>query len=109
MFFSDIFYWMEISHPMINMITTNLASLSDSPVEIAHSIIRRRTPKFFTADQLQKETRFIFQHREDNTFRQYFVNSMKYLYSPKQLRTLSRKCATLLLETFAKIYQARHL
>ncbi|RIB19662.1 hypothetical protein C2G38_2181202 [Gigaspora rosea] len=55
MFFSDIFYWMEISHPMIDMITTYLASLSDLLVEIAHSIIRQRTPKFFIADQLQKE------------------------------------------------------
>ncbi|RIB07630.1 hypothetical protein C2G38_2213909 [Gigaspora rosea] len=105
----DIFYWMEISHPMIDMITTHLASLSDSPVEIAHSIIRRRTPKFFTADKLQKEARFIFKKRENNTFRQHFVNSVKYPYSPKQLHMLSQKCAILLLETFAKIYQACHM
>ena len=40
---------------MINMFTNYLASLSDGPVEIIHSIIRRRTAKFFTAQQLQKE------------------------------------------------------
>ncbi|RIB07276.1 hypothetical protein C2G38_2274799 [Gigaspora rosea] len=72
-------------------------------------IIRRRTAKFFTASQLQKEARFIFQHRDDNTFRQYFVNSMKYPYKPKQLHILSRKCAVLLLEVFTKIYKARYL
>lgn len=109
MFFSDIFFWMDNNHPMMNIITNYLASLSDCPVETVHSIIRRRTGKFFTADQLQKEARFIFQHRDDNTFRQYFVNSMKYPYKPKQLHILSRKCAVLLLEVFTKIYKARHL
>ena len=39
MFFSDVFYWMETNHPMIEMVTNHLASLSDSPVEIIHSII----------------------------------------------------------------------
>ena len=80
---------METNHPMIDMVTNHLASLSDSPVEIIHSIIRRRTAKFFTAQQLQKEARFIFQHREDNTFRQHFINSVKYPYTPKQLHMLT--------------------
>jgi len=39
MFFSDIFYWMETNHPMFHMFTNHLASLSDCPVEIIHSII----------------------------------------------------------------------
>jgi hypothetical protein len=107
MFFSDIFYWMKINHPMINLVTNNLALLSDCPVEIVHSIIRRRTTKFTMAEQLRKEARFIFQHREDNTFRQHFVNSVKYPYTPKQLHMLSKKCAILLLDMFTKIYQAR--
>ncbi|RIB07153.1 hypothetical protein C2G38_2275353 [Gigaspora rosea] len=109
MFFSDIFFWMDTNHPMMNIVTNHLASLSDCSVETVHSIIRRRTAKFFKADQLQKEARFIFQNRDDNTFRQCFVNPMKYLYKPKQLHILSRKCAVLFLETFAKIYKARHL
>ena len=108
MFFSDVFYWMETNHPMIDMVTNHLASLSDSPVEIIHSIIRRRTAKFSTAQQLQKEARFIFQHREDNAFRQHFIDSVKYPYTPKQLHMLSRKCAVLLLDVFTKIYQARN-
>ena len=33
---------------------------------------------------------------------------MKYLYTPKQLHTLSRKCTVLLLDAFTKIYHARH-
>jgi len=61
MFLSDIFYWIEIGHLITNLITNHLASLSDCPVEIAHSIIRRRTAKFFTAQQLRKEAHFIFQ------------------------------------------------
>ena len=109
MFFSDVFFWMDTNHPIMNMITNHLASLSDCPVETVHSIIRRRTAKFFTADQLQKEARFIFQNREDNIFRQNFVNPMKYPYKPKQLHILSRKCATFLLEIFTKMYNARHL
>nr|CAG8667938.1 3319_t:CDS:2 [Entrophospora candida] len=50
----DISYWMETNHPMIDMVTNYLASLSDSLVEIIHCIIRRRTAKFFIAQQLQK-------------------------------------------------------
>ncbi|RIB30695.1 hypothetical protein C2G38_2152026 [Gigaspora rosea] len=109
MFFSDIFYWMKENHPMFEMVTNNLSSLSDCPVELVHSIIRRRTTKFSEANQLQKEARFIFQHRGDNAFRQYFVNSIKYPYSPKQLHTLYQKCATILLNTFKKIYRGRYL
>ncbi|RIB24490.1 hypothetical protein C2G38_2031826 [Gigaspora rosea] len=93
----------------MNIITNYLASLSNCPVETVHSIIQQCTAKFFIADQLQKEAHFIFQHRDDNTFRQYFVNSMKYPYIPKQLYILSRKYAVLLLEGFTKIYKAFHL
>jgi hypothetical protein len=108
MFFSDIFYWMETGHPIFNMFTNNLASISDCPVEIAHSIIRRRTAKFFTAQQLQKEAHFIFQQRHNNAFQQHFVNSIKYPYAPKQLHMLSKKCAVWLLEAFGKIYRTRN-
>ncbi|RIB07931.1 hypothetical protein C2G38_2272606 [Gigaspora rosea] len=59
-----VFYWMETNHPMFNMIVNNLDSLSDSPVEIVHSIIRRCTSKFFTAEQLQMEVHCIFQNRK---------------------------------------------
>jgi len=93
MFFSDIFYWMEINHPIINIITNNLDILSDCLVELAHSIIRRRTAKFFTAQQLQKEAHSIFQQREENAFRQHFVNAVKYPYTPKQLNKLSQNCS----------------
>src|SRR5438128_1009283 len=107
MFFSDVFYWMETNHPMVDMITNHLASLSDCPVETVHSIIRRRTAKFSTAEQLQKEARFIFQQRHENTFREQFVKSVKYPYTPKQLSMLSQKCAIWLLDAFTKLYQAR--
>ena len=59
-------------------------------------------------NNLKKEARFIFLHRKDNTFLQHFIDSMKYPYTPKQLHTLSRKCAVLLLDVFAKIHQARN-
>jgi hypothetical protein len=49
MFFSDVFYWMETNHPIVNMITNHLAILSDCPVDTIHSIIRRHTAKFSTA------------------------------------------------------------
>ncbi|RIB03963.1 hypothetical protein C2G38_2223625 [Gigaspora rosea] len=51
----------------------------------------------------------VYAHRGDNAFRQYFVNSIKYPYSPKQLHTLYQKCATILLNTFKKIYRGRYL
>jgi hypothetical protein len=105
MFFSDVFYWMEIGHPMVSMITNYLASLSDAPVEIAHSIIRRRTVNFSGAQQLRKQAHFIFQQRHDNAFQENFVQSVKYPNAPKQVQVLSQKCAIWLLEAFGKIYQ----
>ncbi|CAG8681291.1 17122_t:CDS:2 [Gigaspora margarita] len=62
----------------MDIVINHLVSLSDCPVETVHSIIRRRTPKFFTADQLQKEARFTFQNREDNAFRQFFMFTKMY-------------------------------
>ncbi|RIB26919.1 hypothetical protein C2G38_2161954 [Gigaspora rosea] len=47
--------------------------------ELVHSIIRQHMAKFSEAEQLQKEARFIFQHHEDNAFRKYFVDSVKYI------------------------------
>ncbi|CAG8805560.1 8450_t:CDS:2 [Gigaspora margarita] len=47
-------------------------------------------------------------NREDSEFQQHFVTSKKYPYTPKQLNTLSQKCATKLLDMFAKIYQVCH-
>ena len=68
MFFSDVFYWMETGHSIFNIITNYLAFLSDSFTETAYSIIRRRTAKFHTAQQLRKKAYFIFQQRHNNSF-----------------------------------------
>jgi hypothetical protein len=46
------------------MVTNHLDSLSDCPVETVRSIIRRRTAKFSTAEQLQKEA----QQQHENAF-----------------------------------------
>jgi len=109
MFFSNVFYWMKTNHPIFNMITNNLDSLSDCLVELVHSIIRWCTAKFSTAQQLQKEAHFIFQQQDENEFRQHFVNAVKYSYTLKQLNTLFQKCAIQLLNIFTKIYQAHHI
>ncbi|RIB11584.1 hypothetical protein C2G38_2042552 [Gigaspora rosea] len=106
MFFSDIFYWMETGHPIINMIIDHLASLSDCPVELFHSIVRRHTTNSSTAQQLRSTAHLIYQQRHNNDFQQHFVHSVKYPYSPKQLWALSQKCAIEILEMFAKIYRA---
>ncbi|RIB03010.1 hypothetical protein C2G38_2226275 [Gigaspora rosea] len=104
MFFSDIFYWIETNHPIINFIINHLATLSDSPVEIFHSIIRRCTSKSSTGEQLRIAAHTAYQQCHNNDFQQQFVRSEKYPYSPKQLRMLSQKCAIYLLELFTKIY-----
>ncbi len=91
------------------MITNNFDSLSDCPIELVYSIIRWCTVKFSTAQQLQKEAHFIFQQRDENEFRQHFVNVIKYPYTLKQLNTLFWKCAIQLLNIFMKIYQAHHI
>ncbi|RIB19126.1 hypothetical protein C2G38_2182720 [Gigaspora rosea] len=95
----------ETNHPIINFIINHLATLSDSPVEIFHSIIRQRTSKFSTGEQLRIAAHTAYQQRHDNDFQQQFVRSEKYPYSPKQLHMLSQKCTIYLLELFTKIYR----
>ncbi|RIB16018.1 hypothetical protein C2G38_2191071 [Gigaspora rosea] len=109
MFFSDIFYWEEINHPIVAIIINHLSFLSDCPVELFHSIIRRRTAKFSTGEQLRNVAHTIYQQRHSNDFQQQFVRSEKYPYSPKQLRMLSQKCAIHLLALFTKIYYAYNI
>jgi len=58
--------WKEVcfNHLIVDMVTNHLDSLSDCPVETVRSIIRRRTAKFSTAEQLQKEA----QQQHENAF-----------------------------------------
>ena len=58
--------WKEVcfNHLIVDMVTNHLDSLSDCPVETVCSIIRRRTAKFSTAEQLQKEA----QQQHENAF-----------------------------------------
>ncbi|CAG8797218.1 18174_t:CDS:2 [Gigaspora margarita] len=84
------------------MIIANLCPILAIPCN------RAINPKIINNKLIIKHLDERFINREESEFQQHFVTSKKYLYTPKQLNTLSRKCATKLLDVFAKIYQAHH-
>ncbi|RIB06370.1 hypothetical protein C2G38_2217286 [Gigaspora rosea] len=65
MFVSDILYWRNINHPILEILKTRLPKFSDASVELFHSILRRTTQKHDTAELLRNQAHFInFLRRE---------------------------------------------
>ncbi|CAG8684335.1 10919_t:CDS:1 [Acaulospora morrowiae] len=76
MFFSDIFYWESINHPILESIKAELPKFSDSTVEIFHSFLRRSTQEHDDAEQIIKYGHYLNKLRLDcNGFRENFVHT----------------------------------
>src|SRR6185369_7542741 len=53
-FLSDVWYWNNINHPIIEILKNHLTTFNDYPVENYHSLIRRQTKETDTAEQLSR-------------------------------------------------------
>ncbi|RIB30625.1 hypothetical protein C2G38_2321595 [Gigaspora rosea] len=107
-FLSDIFYWNQKNHPILNVLKDHLVKFTDYPVENMHSIIRWQSSSIDTSQQLSKIAKVVNAKRDINVFEDTFVIQKKLTYADKDnMSLLTKKAQVFLLETFGKIYQRK--
>ncbi|PKY29956.1 hypothetical protein RhiirB3_446809 [Rhizophagus irregularis] len=73
-FLSDIHYWKQTQHPIIDTLKNSLNKFDEYAVENFHSLLRRHTnAKVSTADSLRRDALFLDHFRHDNLFNTSFA------------------------------------
>jgi hypothetical protein len=103
LFLSDVWYWENIRHPILDTLKTHLVAFNDYPVENYHSLIRRQTRETDDDVQLSKAAHIINHLRHENIFQNSFAAKKKYPYSKKDLTGLTNKASCFLLELFSNV------
>ena len=106
-FLSDVFYWQNIRHPIIETFETSLHIFNDYYVENFHSSIRYQTNSFNTAQQIINQAKIIDQMRSENSFIEVFSKNHNIVYMEIQLDFLEKKTAIFLIEFFQNIWKNR--
>ena len=83
-FLSDVFYWMENDHPILNVLTEHLVKFSDYPVENMHSIIRRHSSSLDSAEQLSRKAKIADLRKTMDSFKEVFVTKRNDFSSNKE-------------------------
>ncbi|PKC71058.1 hypothetical protein RhiirA1_454002 [Rhizophagus irregularis] len=105
-FLSDIHYWKQTQHPIIDTLKNSLNKFDEYAVENFHSLLRRHTnAKVSTADSLRRDALFLDHFRHDNLFNTSFAPKRDYPYKKKDLDNLVKKTALFLLDFFDGIWQ----
>jgi hypothetical protein len=103
-FLSDIQYWKQIKHPIMDTLKNNLNKLDEYCVENFHSLVRRHTnAKVNTAKSLRRDALFIDHCKSENNFMSSFAPKKDYPYKKKDLDELIKKTALFLLDFFDEI------
>src|SRR6266542_3322166 len=106
-FLSNVFYWQNINHPIVETLETFFHIFNDYYVENFHSSIRYQTNSFNTAQQIINQAKVIDQTRGKNSFNEIFSNNNIIIYTAKQLEFLEKKTAIFLLDLFQNIWKNR--
>ncbi|RIB21754.1 hypothetical protein C2G38_2243739 [Gigaspora rosea] len=105
-FLSDIFYWGQTNHPILNILKEHLVKFTDYPVENMHSRIRRQTSPIDTPQHLSKTAKIVDARKTINSFEDIFAIQKKSTYADKDhLALLTKKAQVFLLEIFGNAYQ----
>ena len=103
-FLSDVFYWKLNNHPMVDILSNNLPIFNDYFVENFHSSIRSQTAESNSALQIIQKAKIIDSERNNNSFKESFVNSRNPTISQDKLNYLEKKVSLFLFSLFDKIY-----
>ena len=103
-FLSDVFYWELNDHPMANALKNNLPIFNDYFVENFHSSIRSQTVESNSASQIIQKAKIIDAERNNNSFKESFINSRNPIISKDKLNYLGKKVSLFLFSLFDKIY-----
>ncbi|CAB5293004.1 unnamed protein product [Rhizophagus irregularis] len=105
-FLSDIHYWKQTQHPIIDTLKNSLNKFDEYAVENFHSLLRRHTnAKVSTADSLRRDALFLDHFWHDNLFNTSFAPKRDYPYKKKDLDNLVKKTALFLLDFFDGIWR----
>ncbi|PKK58458.1 hypothetical protein RhiirC2_796263 [Rhizophagus irregularis] len=103
-FLSDVFYWELNNHPMANVLKKILPVFNDYFVENFHSSIRSQTVESNNALQIIQKAKIIDAERNNNSFKESFINSRNPTIFQDKLNYLERKVSLFLFSPFDKIY-----
>ena len=103
-FLSDVFYWTLNNHPILDILKNNLPIFNDYFVENFHSSLRHQTAELNTDKQIIQQAKTIDIERNDNGFKNTFVNTRNTKISKVKLISLKKKVSLFLLSFFDKIY-----
>ena len=103
-FLSDVFYWKLNNHPIVDILSNNLPIFNDYFVENFHSSIRSQTAESNSALQIIQKAKIIDSERNNNSFKESFVNSRNPTISQDKLNYLEKKVSLFLFSLFDKIY-----
>lgn len=104
-FLSDIHYWTQINHPILQILKSHLNYFDEYPVENIHSLVRRHTTaKVLSPEWLHRDGIFVDYLRHDNNFAQSFAEKKSYPYSKKNIDVLVKQTAIFLLKFFNNLW-----
>jgi hypothetical protein len=103
-FLSDVFYWRHNNHPIADILKENLPIFNDYFVENFHSSLRSQTVESNNVLQIIQKAKIIDAERNNNSFKESFVNSRNPTISQDKLNYLEKKVSLFLFSLFDKIY-----
>ena len=99
-----MFYWTLNDHPILDILKNNLAIFNDYFVENFHSSLRYQTAESNTDKQIIQKAKTIDIERNDDGFKNTFINTRNTNISKVKLISLEKKVSLFLLSLFDKIY-----
>ncbi|POG66165.1 hypothetical protein GLOIN_2v1780931 [Rhizophagus irregularis DAOM 181602=DAOM 197198] len=103
-FLSDVFYWTLNNYPILNILKNNLPIFNDYFVKNFHSSLKYQTAESNTNKQIIQKAKTINLERNDNRFKNTFVNTRDVNILKVKLISLEKKVLLFLLFLFDKIY-----
>ncbi|PKY47418.1 hypothetical protein RhiirA4_462600, partial [Rhizophagus irregularis] len=103
-FLSDVFYWTLNDHPILDILKNNLPIFNDYFVENFHSSLRYQTAESNTDKQIIQKAKTIDIERNDDGFKNTFINTRNTNISKVKLISLEKKVSLFLLSLFDIIY-----
>src|SRR5256885_2663601 len=103
-FLSDVFYWTLNDHPILNILNNHLPIFNDYFVENCYSSLRYQTAESNTDKQIIQKAKIIDIERNNEGFKDTFINTRNTNISKVKLISLEKKVSLFLLSLFDKIY-----
>jgi len=103
-FLSDVFYWTLNDHPILDILKNHLSIFNDYFVENFHSSLRYQTAESNSDKQIIQKAKTIDIERNNEEFKNAFVNMRNTNISKVKLISLEKKVSLFLLSLFEKIY-----